>query len=172
METEKNYVGYDYMDVTVKHGKEQIYTDSYPNFGWELEDNELSATEVNAVVLKFKRGRKIANKTELTRLQRQFEQGMKEVERLERSKAVKASACAYVVGVLGGGCIAGAVLFQVLAGLLALAIVFGAMGLIICTAAYVAYMVLSKRLAKQTAPVIEKQYEELYAACEEAAQLL
>jgi len=169
---EKNYIGYDYMEVTVKRGKENIYIDNYPNFGWELEDTGLSFTEFDSYTLKFRRGRKIQNKAELTRLQRQFESGMKEAARLERSKTLNASIIAYVIGSVGMGFAAGAVLFQVLAGLLALTIIFGVLTLAAWGMGYLSYRLMLKKRTEAVTPLIEKQYDEIYEICEEAAKLI
>jgi hypothetical protein len=61
----KNFVGYEYKEVSTSRGLEGVYADGYPNFGWELEGGNYGR-------LKFKRDRKIRNKAELSRLQREF----------------------------------------------------------------------------------------------------
>lgn len=172
MENKNTVVGYDYTEVTVKRGKETLYLDNYPNFGWELESTDFSLTEIDSVVLKFKRGRKIQNKTELTRLQRQFESGVKEISRLERSKTLLAVIIAGIIGAVGVGFIAGAVLFQVLAQFLAMTIVFGVIGLAVCFLGYAAYAMISKKKSQSVDQVIESQYDEIYDLCEQASKLL
>ena len=69
---ENNFIGYEYQDVTAKRGFASVYQDGYENFGWILEGTANSATKVDSIIMKFKRDRKIRNKAELTRLQRQF----------------------------------------------------------------------------------------------------
>ena len=172
MEKERNYVGYDYTEVTVKCGNENIYLDNYPNFGWELDERCLSPMKFDAVVLKFKRGRKIQNKTELTRLQRQFESGIKEIKRLKRSTKIKSSVIAYVIGVIAGGFLAGAILCQLLAGILFLTILFGIIGAAGSLLSYAAFALIGKRLAAKVDPIIEHQYDEIYEVCEKASKLL
>jgi len=60
-----------------------------------------------AVTLNFKRDRKIRNKAELSRLERQFITYADEVQKLEREKSFVASVAAYVIGVIGAGFTAG-----------------------------------------------------------------
>ncbi len=69
------------------------------------------------VTMKFKRDRKIRNKAELTRLQRQFESGAAEIAALEKSKTLGASAAAFLIGIVGTAFMAGSV-FSYLAGML------------------------------------------------------
>lgn len=64
---------------------------------------------VSTVTMKFKRNRKIRNKSELTRLQRQFDAIANEIVSLENSKVVGASTVAYIIGVLGTAFMAGSV---------------------------------------------------------------
>ena len=69
--------------------------------------------------MKFKRDRKVRNKAELTRLQRQFDSCVSEIESLERSKYLRASVFAYIIGVVGTAFMAGSV-FAYLADMLVL----------------------------------------------------
>jgi hypothetical protein len=66
-------VGFEYKDVTIKRELASLYADSYPNFGWTLEDTTSPLSSINSVTMKFKRDRKLRNKVELTRLGRQFD---------------------------------------------------------------------------------------------------
>lgn len=52
---------------------QSVYADSFGSFGWIAEGIGEAVGKVDPVVMKFKRDRKIRNKAELTRLQRQFE---------------------------------------------------------------------------------------------------
>lgn len=70
----KNFIGYEYKEVTATSAMEDVFADGYPNFGWVLDGIVPSALGFSTVNLKFKRDRKIRNKAELSRLQRQFEQ--------------------------------------------------------------------------------------------------
>lgn len=83
---EINFVGYEYKEVTVKKKFSSMYADSYENFGWKLESAHEGISGKKEIILKLKRNRKIIDKAELTRLQRQFESCMKEIRRMENSR--------------------------------------------------------------------------------------
>jgi len=101
---ENGFIGYEYKDVTVSSSLEALYTDSYGNFGWQLDGTDAPlSVGLNAVTLKFKRDRKIPGKAELSRLERQFNTCANEVLKLEREKGIAASVAAYVIGVVGAG---------------------------------------------------------------------
>ena len=99
----KNYVGYEYRDVTVDGNMEALYVDSYESFGWQFEGRQPSLLGITTgmVSLKFKRDRKILNKAELTRLQRNFDSCVSEITRMEQSKASYASVIAFTIGIIG-----------------------------------------------------------------------
>ncbi|WP_314067996.1 hypothetical protein [uncultured Vagococcus sp.] len=98
--TEKHeaFVGYEYKEITIKGKMASIYTDSYRNFGWNLEKSAIPPKGSSYVTLKFKRHRKLRNKAEISKRQRQFEQTMETVNTLERSKVFKAALVAYIMG--------------------------------------------------------------------------
>lgn len=79
----KAFVGYEYKEITVKRSMASIYADGYENFGWKSEGivHQPSKLAIDSVTLKFKRDRKIRNKTELTRLQRNFDACVQEIIR-------------------------------------------------------------------------------------------
>ena len=68
------YVGYEYKEKSVPASFASLYLDSYPCFGWEEDPNGVSRKEnaetAGRAVLRFRRDRKICNRAELTRLQR------------------------------------------------------------------------------------------------------
>ena len=67
-----NFIGYEYKEIIITCDKEGMYADGYPSFGWKLDGITPSVIGLSTVNLKFKRDRKIKNKAELSRLQRQF----------------------------------------------------------------------------------------------------
>ena len=62
----------------------------------------------NNVILRLKRDRKIINKMELTRLQRNFESCVREIDMLEKSKTSAATVYALIIAVIGTAFMAGA----------------------------------------------------------------
>lgn len=167
-----NFIGYEYKDVTVTHGMEALWTDSMGSFGWALEGSTTSLTKgMNTVNLKFKRDRKIRNKAEITRLQRQFEAVVKEIESLEKSKTLGASAFAFGFGIIGTAFMAGSV-FSYTGGLIPLSIILAVPGFIGWILPYFSYVRISNKRTASVTPLIDQQYDVIYETCEKASGLL
>ena len=165
------FVGYDHRNVTVSRDMESLYTDGYVNFGWTLEDTTTSLQNVGSVTLKLKRDRKIRNKAELSRLQRQFEVYADEIESLERSKTTGASVAAITIGIIGTAFMAGSV-FSYLGGALPLCILLAVPGFIGWIIPYFCFVNTRRRRTRKVTPLIDKKYDELYEVCEKANTLL
>lgn len=167
------YIGYEYKDVTVSHRTRELFTDGYKQFGWTYEGTALSLPNIGsgAVVMKFKRDRKIRNKAELTRLQRQFESCVAEIEGLENSKNNGASIFAYSVGIVGTAFLAGSV-FAYLAGMIPLMILLAVPGFIGWVLPYFGYVRIQQKKIEQVTPLIEQKHDEIYEVCEKANNLL
>ena len=168
----KDFVGYEYKEVTVLRDMESLYADGYENFGWQLEDvASIPIVGTGSATMKFKRDRKILNKAELTRLQRQFDACVSEISKMEKSKESKASIVAFTVGIIGTGLMAGSV-FAYLGGLILLCIIAA----IPAFAGWILpYFLYNATYAKKTAvvdPLIESKYDEIYEVCEKANGLL
>lgn len=168
---ENGYVGYEYKDVTVKRNMESVYVDGYSNFGWSIEGASIPVGKVDSVTLKFKRDRKIRNKAELTRLQRQFDSCVSEILSLESSKYIKASAVAYVIGVVGTAFMAGSV-FTVTADKIIPTIILAIPGFIGWIVPYLFYRKISSTKTEQVTPLIDQKYDEIYEVCEKANSLI
>ena len=94
------YVAYEYKEATVDLKRDSEYLDGYESFGWELDEAyEAHASYAGMPVreslisLHLRRDRRIVNRMELTRLQRQFEACMKEIHTLEGLKDIHATIC-------------------------------------------------------------------------------
>lgn len=76
---QRNFVAYEYKEVSANSSQASFLLDGYENFGWEPDDNLPQSSQSRhpgaekMMTLRLKRDRKIVNKTELTRLQRNFE---------------------------------------------------------------------------------------------------
>ncbi len=168
---ENKFIGYEYKDFTVNRKMESVYADGYQDFGWTLEEITPSVKGVFAEVMRFKRDRKIINKAELTRLQRQFEACVAEIETLERVKVLTASVVAYIIGVLGTAFMAGAVFAQN-AGMIPLTIIFAIPGFVGWIIPYFCYSHIRSKKTAKVIPLIENKYDEIYEVCEKANSLL
>ena len=173
MKNEKNYVGYEYRDVSVDRNMEALYVDSYESFGWQFEGRQPSLLGITKgmVTLKFKRDRKILNKVELTRLQRQFDSCVSEITKMEQSKASRASVVAFTIGGIGTAFMAGAT-FAYLGNLIILCIVLAIPAFIGWIAPYFAYRSTFEKKTAKVTPLIENKYDEVYEVCEKANRLL
>jgi hypothetical protein len=167
----ENFVVYEYKDLSVSRDMESLYADSYPSFGWILEGTSAPLLGITYRGLKFKRDRKIRNKAELTRLQRQFESNVKEIENLESSKTTGASIVAFTIGIIGTACMAGSV-FAFLGGLIALMIVLAVPAIVGWVLPYFCYTKVLKKRIETVTPLIDQQYDAIYEVCEKANGLL
>jgi hypothetical protein len=169
----ENFVGYEYKEVTTTRDMEGVYADGYPNFGWKLDNISPSALGLSTVSLRFKRDRKVRNKAELSRLQRQFESDIAQIGNLERSKSTAAFATALTVGLIGTAFMAGSVF----------AIIPETPNVLLCAILAVPafigwalpYFIFKKKQARKNAtvtPLIEKQYDDIYEVCDKGHALL
>ena len=170
--TENGFVGYEYQNITVKHkDTERLYIDNYKNFGWTFEGYETTLQNIMATTLRFKRDRKIINKAELTRLQRNFDSCVKGIEKLESSKAVGASIIAYSIGIIGAGFTVGAI-FAFLGSLTVLGIILAIPALVGWVLPYFCYNRTLESRTEKVAPLIEQQFDEIYEVCEKGNRLI
>lgn len=165
----REFTGYEYKEITADHRKASFLIDGYENFGWELDGNPVHEKGL----LQMKRNRKIINKAELTRLQRNFESCIGEIEKLEKAKTDLATIYALVVGIIGTAFMAGSV-FAVSAEpphiLLCILLAVPAFAGWI-----VPYFLYRRTVAKRTEqlnPLIEEKYDEIYEICEKGNRLL
>ena len=89
----REFTSFEYKEIQVSEDKASFYLDCYENFGWTLDDKFPPQRTGEKIQIKMKRNRKIVNKVELTRLQRNFEASMDEIDTLENSKTKVATLC-------------------------------------------------------------------------------
>ena len=77
--SEQEFTMYEYKELSVVSAQASFYLDCYEHFGWKPDDHFAPQNRGNLLILKLKRNRKIVNRAELTRLQRNFEADMKEI---------------------------------------------------------------------------------------------
>lgn len=174
MQKRRHFVSYDYHEINVLPSKVTLYLDGYANFGWQLDENVPLASNITGkVTLRFKRDRRIINKAELTRLQRNFEACIRQIELLEESKTSMATAVAIAVGIIGTAFMAGSV-FAVTADrpMVALCILLAIPGFIGWILPYPLFSRLTNARTEAIAPLIEDKYDEMYAIAEKGDRLL
>lgn len=177
----EHYIGYEYMEVKAEAGRASMYIDGYRNFGWEQDENLNAGYYQNpavprdkgTVLLHLKRDRKLVNKMELTRLQRNFEDCMHQIHELEKSKTTKGVIVSLSVGLFGTVFMAGST-FAVTASppvvwLCVLLAIPGFAGWIL---PYFCYRAIVAKRTQTVNPLIEEKYDEAYEICEKGSRLL
>lgn len=180
----KAFVGYEYKEVIAESGRVSFLLDGYECFGWEPDGGPAESREgkmsfyqekaiQKRVVLHLKRNRKIINKMELTRLQRNFEACVREIEALEKSKTSLATIYALVVGIIGTAFMAGSV-FAVTAQppYIILSIFLAVPAFIGWIVPYFLYRRIVEKQTGRLTPLIEQKYDEIYEICEKGNKLL
>lgn len=167
------FVGYEYKTITTTSERASQYLDCYENFGWEIDASVPSDTGYGHTILKLKRDRKIINKTELTRLQRQFEACANEIETLERTKITVPTMWAMVIGVIGTAFMAGSV-FAIVnePPIIWLGILLAIPAFIGWIFPYFVFRKIQQKQAEKVQPIIESKYDEIYDVCEKGHSLL
>lgn len=176
---QRNYVGYEYKEITADSSMVSLLLDGYENFGWEV-NGSLTESGIGEkpgsrgkTVIRLRRDRKILNKAELTRLQRNFEACISEIQTLEQRKTSAATAYAIILGVIGTAFMAGST-FAVTAQpphyiLCILLAIPGFLGWIF---PYFLYKRIAEKQAGKIVPLIEAKYDEIYEICEKGNRLL
>lgn len=176
---QKNFIGYEYKEIAADSNRVSFLLDGYENFGWEIDGNVQeekswgSAAGTGKMAIHLKRNRKIVNKVELTRLQRNFEACVNEIDMLEKAKTSAAVIYAIVLGIFGTAFMAGST-FAVTAQpphyiLCILLAVPGFLGWIF---PYFLYRRIVKKKTEKLTPLIEAKYDEIYEICEKGNKLL
>ena len=164
---------FDYFKITVEDELCSQYMDGYESFGWKPDENLPNEKSGGKITLHFKRSRSILNKTELTRLQRHYEACMREIAALEASKGSVPTIVSLTCGLIGCAFMAGSV-FAVTAAtpIIWLTVLLGIPGFALWAGAYFGYRWAKTHRTETVTPLIEAKYDEAYAVCEKAQQLL
>lgn len=176
---QKNFVGFEYKEIIADMGRVSFLLDGYESFGWEVDgkiqeaENIGKADSRHKVTVYLKRNRKIVNKTELTRLQRNFEACLKEIDALEGSRTSTATMYALIFGIIGTAFMAGAT-FAVTAQPphYVLCILLAIPGFLGWICPHFLYKKKAAERAEKITPLIEAKYDEIYEICEKGSKLL
>jgi len=172
----ENAVNYEYKNVTAPHSMKAVYKDGYTNFGWEFCGTDFNATnpfskgEV-AIVLKFRRNRKVENRDELRNLEQQFDSIVQEIRKSEWKKAASEMGRTLGFGIIGTGFLTGAV-FSFISGNIPLGIILLIPSLAGWGLGYFSYLRSQKNAPDKAAMKVDSQYEALYDLCEKGQVLL
>lgn len=176
---QRDFIGYEYKELLTKGSRFSFLLDGYENFGWELDENlpengkDRNFAAQQRKALRLKRNRKIVNKMELTRIERNFEACVNEIDKLEKEKTSIATVYALVLGVIGTAFMAGAT-FAVTAQPpnYILCIILAIPGFLGWIFPYFLYKKIAGKQTERVAPLIEEKYDEIYRICEKGNKLL
>lgn len=169
----KDYIGYEYKEITVRSDEVSFYLDCYENFGWNADEKMDAVYGSRFTTIHLKRDRKIINKMELTRLQQHFEACANEIKALEKAKTSAATVWALIIGIVGTAFMAGSV-FAVthvppIVWLCVLLAIPGFAGWIL---PWFIYNGIARNKQQELQPLIEAKQEEIYEICEKGHSLL
>ncbi|MFT3860277.1 hypothetical protein [Micropruina sp.] len=166
-----DFVAYEYLTIQPSRELEPLYKDTYRNFGWIVEGYGTTIPNLSTVSLKLKRDRRIANRASVMELQREAEHALAAIAGLERSKDTAATLAALGFGIIGSGFLAGSI-FAITANLWALGIPLGVIGLAGWAAGYFAHGKVRANKTAHVTPLIDREYDTVYRAGEQAGRLL
>nr|WP_312578464.1 hypothetical protein [Sedimentibacter sp.] len=158
----------EYIEVNVKQDLVELCSDCYHALGWTIIN---TSTRINSVTLKLQRNRKIKNRAALYDLQRKCEDAFTTIEKLEKSKTTKAISYSIGVGILGTAFMAGSV-FAFLAFMIPLCVILAIPGFIGWGLGYFLYIKFLNESKEKINPMIDRNYDIIYEACEKASNLL
>ncbi|MBS7578189.1 MULTISPECIES: hypothetical protein [unclassified Enterococcus] len=170
-EKKELFIGYEYRDVTIAKDFSTLIIDGYENFGWQMISASTPSQAINSITVKFKRNRAIQHKAELTKLQRNFDVTLEEIQKLEKQKTFLASIVGFTIGLIGTCFMAGAV-FAIDANLTILMVVLAIPGLIGWILPYFIFNKLKLVKTKSFNLIIEKKYDEIYEISKQGNCLL
>ena len=173
------FAAYEYKESTVERRRVSEYLDGYESFGWDLNDaNEAPAVHPGVpgaermITLHMRRDRRIVNRVELTRLQRQFEACMKEIQTLEGSRDVHATICSLCTGIVGLALLLCAAFTAIASRALTWLNVLPALpGVILCALAYPVYRRVYRKREREVVPLVDAKREEICTLCEKGQRL-
>lgn len=166
-EHQPSYVVYEYKEIEAKGERAALLMDCYQSHGWEAEQGNALGK------IMLRRSRKIMNKAELTRLQRNMEACVAEIDAMQKDKTTKASIVSLVLGLIGTAFMAGSV-FAVTATppIVWLCILLAVPAFTLWALAPILYPRMVAKRTKTVNELIEQKYDEIYAICEKGSKLL
>ena len=159
---EQDFVRYEYKRVKVPGDELALYLDAYECFGWQMDERLSDLSGDGLLTLQLKRDRKIMNRMELTRLQRNFEGCVEEIAMLEKEKIKTAAAVSIATGIIGTAFLAGATLAATAAEpMILLCILLAVPGFAGWILPYFLYRYIERKKTKAILPMIEKKHDEI-----------
>ena len=199
MSNRKNFVGYEYKTVNAARDSAEMYIDCMENFGWTFVENDgcdvqdllSNLNPVNlgrniagaaqtfgettdtapSVMLKFKRDRRIENKQQLDKLEREYEAALSAISKIERKNSAQTMGVSLGTGIIGAVFV-GLSVYNFISSNIVLGAVFAAIGAIGWTIGFFSNKKVGDRKSTQTESYIREQMDIVYSTCEKAHALL
>lgn len=168
----ENFITYDYFTTRTSAESATMVADYYESLGWELTNR----TGFLNLTLTFRRDRKIANKSDLVKAQKNLDSALKHIELLEKKKTASPRLASVIFGsisslILGLGmssCLVwGNETIYMIAG-----VIVGVVGIIGCLVTYPLFSKLRRNSTAKVLPFINSKYDEISNICENANKLV
>lgn len=168
-----SFTAWEYQEVTAEGGNLSMLLDGYTGFGWKQDENQDRIRDRGQSAIRLKRDRNIRNKAELTRLQRHFEDCIRQIAELEKAKTSLATAVSIAVGAIGTVFMAGSV-FAVThePPVIWLCVILAIPGFAGWILPRFLYRYVVRKKTQIMGPLIEDKLDEMYVICEKGSRLL
>lgn len=167
-----NNITYEYATVKAKLANQSLYSDCYRQFGWiPIENSDIRYSDLDTVEMKFKRDRRMSNRSDIKKLQNECVAAIQAIERFEKKKNIRLMSTSLGVGIVGLAFITAAI-YGYTIGSFALCIIAAIPGISCCALPYFLYRNIDSKQTALIDPLIEEQYDVIYAKCEDAIGIL
>ena len=165
------FIRYEYKKIQVSSEDLALVLDAYASFGWQLDEKLSNLTDECFALLRLRRDKNLINRVELTRLQRNFEACMEQIEELRHNAKRTAAILSILIGLFGallaiGSAAAFAFGHPVLGAALAM---IAAVQMILPV---FLYPTISKQRSKVIMPLIDRILDDIQALMEKGHALL
>lgn len=170
---EKEVTSYDYKTIRVRRQMEAVVTDAYEALGWELVGSSVSQGGIYHVNLSFKRDRKVANKTDLLKLQEKVDSTIINIEVLMGKKRWAGMSAGITTGIIGTLTLGGGMAMVLELGVNTAAwmiggIGLGVVGIGICFLGWLIGSRVKQKKGNKIIPMVDQEYNKLADLCDEA----
>ena len=167
----KDYVNFEYKEVTVEKNLDHVCNDGYISLGYTLENEKTAWNDWKKVKMRFKRERNIRNRAELGRLQCKLDACIRDISTDMRKKSTAAVITASILGTIGTILVAGsavALTYHILFRGTFLALGGFAVWLI----AFICYRLISKLKRNKFLTQIDEKIDEIRQICDKGFTLM
>ena len=199
MSNNENFVVYEYKNVDVKRDTMGMYIECMENFGWSLVENEGYDVQVllsnlnpvnlgkniagaaqslgetgdssESVTLTFKRDRRIENKQQLDKLEKEYQEALAAIKKVERKNIAQTMGISLGTGIVGTILIGLSIYCFVISNIV-LGVLFAVIGAVGWAFGFLSNRKMGQKKSTQTEPYIQEQLSIAYSTCEKAHALL